>query len=143
MPEEERKARWVKRKERMLAELKEKDQEAYMRRINRGKEKKEREERAKHYWATREDRDCVSSAKEANKRGKKYSAIGVVKPIYVYKLMWMQNGRCAECKTEIVQSFHLDHVVALANGGSNEESNLQLLCGPCNTRKGSKETKLC
>ena len=33
--------------------------------------------------------------------------------------------------------MHVDHKTPLAKGGSNTLSNLQMLCSPCNTRKGS------
>ncbi len=32
----------------------------------------------------------------------------------------------------------VDHIIARANGGSNERANLRVLCIPCNTRKGVK-----
>ena len=33
--------------------------------------------------------------------------------------------------------FHVDHKTPVARAGSNRISNLQLICGPCNTRKGA------
>jgi hypothetical protein len=36
-----------------------------------------------------------------------------------------------------VKSFHLDHVVPVSMGGSNDTSNLVVACSPCNLRKGA------
>ena len=42
--------------------------------------------------------------------------------------------RCAKCGNK--RSLQFDHNVAVANGGGNEEANVQLLCNICNLRKG-------
>jgi 5-methylcytosine-specific restriction endonuclease McrA len=51
----------------------------------------------------------------------------------------LQKGRCAVCREALSKSFHRDHRIALANGGSNDKSNLQLLCKSCNSRKHKKD----
>jgi hypothetical protein len=44
---------------------------------------------------------------------------------------------CRECgATE--GELHVDHVIPIAAGGRNEEDNLQILCRPCNLRKGAR-----
>jgi len=43
---------------------------------------------------------------------------------------------CQRCGT--TENLTVDHVVALANGGSNELDNLQLLCNRCNVAKGAR-----
>ncbi len=35
-----------------------------------------------------------------------------------------------------VAYMHADHKTPLSQGGTNSKRNFQLLCGPCNTRKG-------
>src|SRR5512139_842885 len=47
------------------------------------------------------------------------------------------GGRCRHC-TRLISGRLLaryDHIRALANGGENRESNLQLLCSECHTEK--------
>ncbi len=52
-------------------------------------------------------------------------------------LLQAQLGRCNACLGELV-TVHLDHIEPLCRGGSNSDDNAQLLCAPCNLKKGSK-----
>lgn len=52
-----------------------------------------------------------------------------------------QNGLCAGCLKKAA-NLEIDHIVAIANGGSNDPSNLQLLCRPCNRSKGKKDAMI-
>ena len=51
-----------------------------------------------------------------------------------------QDGRCkGPCERTLdMDLFEIDHVVPRSRGGSDTDGNLQLLCPPCNRRKGSK-----
>ena len=45
--------------------------------------------------------------------------------------LWTKQGqKCAECGrfVEHPYGYELDHIIALVNGGSNAEENMQLLC---------------
>jgi hypothetical protein len=44
--------------------------------------------------------------------------------------------KCATCGR--TDNLTVDHVLALAKGGSNDIDNLQLLCRSCNSRKGAR-----
>jgi len=49
-----------------------------------------------------------------------------------------QKGKCNYCGNKLtIQYFHIDHKTPVARDGSDQITNLQLLCGPCNTRKGN------
>ncbi len=51
-------------------------------------------------------------------------------------LVWQRDGgRCVECDSQ--RELEYDHVIPLAMGGSTTDRNLQLLCAPCNRRKGA------
>lgn len=46
--------------------------------------------------------------------------------------------RCFYCQDEFpLDELTLDHVVPKSRGGTNENENLVLACGPCNWDKGS------
>jgi hypothetical protein len=44
-----------------------------------------------------------------------------------------QKGLCAACR--IGEASELDHIVPIAQGGTDEDSNLHLLCTPCHRTK--------
>ena len=60
------------------------------------------------------------------------------------------NKRCAMCGVEVlfggrnyspydpIKSGHIDHIVPRKRGGTNNESNLRLLCFSCNSQKGAR-----
>lgn len=54
-------------------------------------------------------------------------------------LMSEQGGKCAGCEADLGKTaFHLDHVMPIKLGGRNIDSNIQLLCKPCNQTKHAK-----
>lgn len=67
-------------------------------------------------------------------------AEGSYDPGDIKRLYAEQHGLCANpnCAADLSAGFHRDHRVSIANGGSNFIENIQLLCGPCNTKKRSR-----
>lgn len=73
-------------------------------------------------------------------RAKKINALGVLSIGLRNLLFAHQKGLCACCKIDLSKTkAHLDHIYPLASGGSNDDSNMQLLCQGCNCSKGSKD----
>jgi len=58
-----------------------------------------------------------------------------------YDTFFVQIGRrdgfhCQHCQATV--TLEIDHIIAVANGGTNDLDNLQLLCQSCNSRKSDK-----
>ena len=54
-------------------------------------------------------------------------------------LYGQQEGHCFGCRTLFdIRNLTIDHIVAQAKGGTDHIYNLQLLCGACNSMKGTK-----
>ncbi len=58
----------------------------------------------------------------------------------IKELLVKQKNKCVNCLVSFKRiGYHIDHIVALANGGRNDIFNIQLLCPQCNRRKNSKD----
>ena len=55
------------------------------------------------------------------------------------QLMRRQNNTCVYCGyRRRAASLDIDHITPAVKGGSNDISNLQVICRPCNQRKGDQ-----
>ena len=50
-----------------------------------------------------------------------------------------QGGYCLGCQHHfLIQNLSIDHIIPKSKGGTDHISNLQLLCGSCNSIKGNR-----
>lgn len=81
---------------------------------------------------------------QRNNRAKRKNSIGKHISKEVRHLLQKQKFLCANCQNKISTDpknnevkAHLDHRIAITNGGTNFIDNLQWLCCTCNLRKGA------
>lgn len=71
-----------------------------------------------------------------NRRARVESAPGDHTREAVVQILVAQKYRCAYCRTPLTKSnTHIDHIVAITRGGSNDRRNLQATCRTCNISK--------
>lgn len=75
------------------------------------------------------------AAHRHRRRARRKAAGGSFTGADVAFLLAKQRWRCVYCRTGLRRGYHVDHRVPLAGGGSNDKSNIQVLCPRCNTRK--------
>lgn len=74
------------------------------------------------------------------RRAREKNAVGKLSAGLFSRLMVLQKGLCACCRDDLnAATPHLDHIIPLAAGGTNQDENIQLLCKPCNLSKGKKD----
>lgn len=56
----------------------------------------------------------------------------------IQEMLARQDWKCKACKSNVSNGYHIDHIKPLFDSGSNDISNIQILCPTCNMRKGRK-----
>ena len=75
-----------------------------------------------------------------NRRAREAAAEGKHTASEIRVLLKQQREKCAYCRISLKGGYHADHIVALANGGSNWITNIQLTCPDCNMRKNRSDS---
>jgi len=79
----------------------------------------------------------VVRRRELNRAELEESATGSHTQAEWTAILSIYDGRCPCCGSN-GKNLTKDHIIPLSEGGSNSASNLQPLCGPCNSRKGAR-----
>jgi 5-methylcytosine-specific restriction endonuclease McrA len=83
-------------------------------------------------WKRQVDRAQAMVAQGPRDSAMQRTHISVEIRKYVFE---RDGGRCVNCDSK--NELQTDHIIPLKLGGSSEPENLQILCAPCNRRKGA------
>lgn len=75
---------------------------------------------------------------DRSRRARRHGSRGSHTPAQFRSLCESFGNVCVCCKQS--KPLTEDHVIPLINGGTDFIENIQPLCGPCNSRKGTKST---
>lgn len=78
-------------------------------------------------------------AYKRNRKARVRAASGSHTGADIIDIFKSQKGKCACCRVSLDKKYHVDHIMALAKGGSNDRRNLQVLCAPCNQHKSARD----
>lgn len=118
-------------------------QRAAARRRKSPEAKRARRRRREEAWAARDPEGFKlhKKIKRSRNKARRRGAVGFHTPRDVAALLKVQRGRCAyfrTCGSRLGENFHVDHVLPICLGGTNDRGNLQLTCAACNISKGGK-----
>lgn len=73
-----------------------------------------------------------------NRKARKCAAQGSHTSADIRRQYEKQGGKCFYCSVEVGNKYHVDHVMPLSRGGTNNPENLVIACPTCNLRKNKK-----
>lgn len=73
-----------------------------------------------------------------NRRARVHGSTGSHTKEEVTAIALAQDMKCVYCRVDLADGYHVDHIMPIALGGSNDKSNIQALCPTCNLKKGAK-----
>lgn len=79
------------------------------------------------------------NTKNRNRLARIRNARGSHTPNDVQEILALQGKKCAYCRTDISDNYHVDHIIPVSKGGDNGRRNIQCLCPTCNVRKAASD----
>ena len=116
------------------------DRKAYLRRIEnrRSYYVKNRDKLAAYGSNYRKTHSELLRVYGQTRRARKKGAAGHHTVADIKAQYERQCGKCYYCGAKVGSSYHVDHVVPLSRGGSNDISNLVIACPTCNQKKRAR-----
>lgn len=93
---------------------------------------------AKNKLRVKENKRRWREANRDKDRADKRERHIIKRALITSKLLVLQKGKCPCCGLPLGDDFHIDHIMPIALGGKNIESNMQLLRSACNQQKHAK-----
>lgn len=97
-------------------------------------------EHKRQYYKTPHGR-MIDRAHWHKRRAQKKASGGSYTPAQIQDQLKRQKSKCYWCQSKLDQgkgAFHIDHVVPLSRGGSNDISNIVIACPTCNMSRNNK-----
>lgn len=116
----------------------------------KGEDPERRRARARAYRAENRDKIAAKNKRHReenpdlyrqycrNRRARRAEAVGTFSCEDLATIRRAQRDRCAYCRQALKGAGEPDHIIAIAAGGTNLPSNIQMTCRPCNRKKHSK-----
>lgn len=106
-----------------------------VRATGRASDRRRAAERSEYNRQWRKENREVVAAHSRNRRALVKNCEGSHTADDVQWLLKTQKYKCAVCRCDISNGYHVDHIEPLVRGGSNDKTNLQVLCPTCNNQK--------
>jgi 5-methylcytosine-specific restriction endonuclease McrA len=85
------------------------------------------------------NRDLVATI-DRLKRCRRKGAIGAHTADDIRDIAKLQGNKCAYCRVSLLKKKrHVDHIIPVVRGGTNDRANIQLLCEFCNLSKHARD----
>ena len=85
--------------------------------------------------------DKTSAVSKAPAVANKRQLVGRIRDRKRHELWLGSGGKCQTCERAVFGKgeIHLDHIVPLSQGGTDDDNNLQILCVSCHEDKTKEE----
>lgn len=124
-----------KERQRGLSEKWRRENPDRLRELGRSADRRRYLQKADYNKVWRAKNREVVASHSRNRRALVKNSEGIHTADDVNWLLRTQRYQCAVCRSDIKRSYHVDHILPLARGGSNDKTNLQVLCPTCNNQK--------
>lgn len=69
---------------------------------------------------------------------RKRASGGTHTPDEIWQMVDDQQGLCAYCETPLFGTYHIDHMIPVSRGGTDDWTNLAIACPTCNISKSAR-----